>query len=203
MRTTWWGLAALVAVAVASGCDARSLDTIPDAGMPLTTEYRWGDVAIHVSPTGMTIGGMMTLLITDHANPPTLSTSLSYAGSIPRQEGAHVLSRHGCAGDPSLYALEIYSCAQTPSGELAIGCVAVTFHNSGDISGTFIHPTGTRCDVRGGRADIVLPQPTWMAGVGPEAASGTFVLDCKAVDGRDVVLDATFSLPQSASILTC
>ena len=174
----------------------------PQQDASLTTEYRWGGVSIHVAATGTTgATGSMTLLVTDRATPATLSGTLTYAASTGMMNGAYVVSRHGCSGDPSLQAVEIHSCAPGSTGELRPGCMAASFDSHGIVAGSFVHATGARCDIRGASADIVLPQPSWRTGTSTEAASGMFLLECSGADGTNVLLEAVFLLPQSTSVL--
>lgn len=220
--------AALVAAGVNSGCDAPNLDTMPDAAPPhdagrlvglvwdarnldtmpdatpprdagpLTTEYRWGDVSIHVAPTGAGTTGSMTLWIADKNNPAAPPTTLMFG------DDAQLVSHHGCTGDPTLHGVEILSCARDfADGTAMPGCLYVSLDKHLGIRGNFVQPSGARCDIRSGSADITLPDPWWSQDGRPEAATGSFLFQCRGGDGTDLELEGVFVLPQSPSILLC
>jgi hypothetical protein len=203
MFRSGWLAAALLAAGVGWGCDARNLETMPDAGAPgadarpLTTEYRWGDVSVHVAPTNAPSLGM-TLWISDKNNPAALLTTQMFGGD------AQLLSYHRCGGDPTLYGVEIYSCAQTlMGGTTTPGCLYASLDKTLGVTGNFVQPTGARCDIQSGSADITLPDPGWSTAGTPGSATGWFVFQCHASDGTELQLDAVFVLRQIAYFLAC
>ena len=210
MRWTWLWAAPIVAAGVGWGCGGSL--AAPDAGnngqqdASITTEYRWGDVSVHVQPTGAVVGSM-TVVVTDRATPATLSTTLMFDGSSPGPAigagSAAVTSLHGCTGDPSLQQISIYTCSESSAFQVTTpGCLGVRFSNIA-AAGGFIHPSGARCDIVGASADIKLPRPSFNSGVPNEAASGTFLLECRGSDGTAVQLEGVFTLPQRVTFLAC
>jgi hypothetical protein len=115
-----------------------------------------------------------------------------------------VISRHGCTGEPSLHGVDIHSCAaDADDGTAMPGCIFAGFDKNLGVSGNFVDSAGARCDIQGGSANITLPDPSWSTNGTPEAATGSFRLDCRRSDGADVKLEGMFLLPQVARTLLC
>lgn len=197
--------------AYASAFDGGAFDALPPpvgadgGGASEIADYLWGNVRVSVVDTAAIVVDLR-LQVTDQASPAALSTSLEYPPAttvVYPTNGALVIAHYGCYA-PGLYWVGLNSCGD--GMEAVPGCLTLQLSAAG-VTGSFVHPTGVRCDVRSASAAVEMPLPPWSlpgdAGASGSAATGTFTLDCMDSDGTHLVLDGRFALPVQTYALLC
>jgi hypothetical protein len=117
--------------------------------------------------------------------------------------GATAEVLHGCTG-PDPISISMRTCAV--GAAIPPGCLSMVVDDIG-VGGTFVHPSGKTCDVRGWQGDIFL-QSFAGSHSSPPFAEGDVIkgqLRAACWEGDTVLLwiDTTFELNVSRSILTC
>lgn len=159
------------------------------AGGGGTEDYVWGDVQIHVAPTGSVAAGLV-LEVSDPGGALDATLQFGPATHFGPTDGA-AIGAHAICG---LEDLRIFSCAgqyRQDATAAAPGCLVVVLDPYG-ATGEFIHPNGFHCTVNAASGVINLPPLYPPSG---EAATGTFVLECTGPDVRTLKLQGTFALP--------
>jgi hypothetical protein len=166
-------------------------------------DYTWGDVMVHVGPTSI-VPGTFVLEVTDLTTNPNVvvtSTYQSAAGSNSL-DGAFGRAVYGCASD-AVTEILLYTCAHQGSVVAEPGCLSVYFDSSGPM-GDYVSLSGVGCVIKSGTADIQLPLPVPpVNGARPDAATGSFMLECDGSDGARMQLNARFEIFVQSGFLLC
>jgi hypothetical protein len=173
------------------------------AGSPDPTDYRWGDVSVHVGPTSADVLGF-SLQVLDAAHPDALTVSTVPAASGPNaHDGAYAAALYRCVS-PGLYEVDTFNCWPGDHAVTAPGCVAIQFTEAA-VTGSYTDANGDGCGITGGSATIDLPPPGARSidGGPPDPVVGTFKLDCAHADGTHLLLTGRFVVPVDLPILIC
>jgi hypothetical protein len=165
--------------------------------------YTWGDVMVHVAPTSIA-PGTFVLEVTDLTTNPNVvvtSTYQSASGSNPL-EGAFGRAVYGCASGAVTEVL-LYTCAHQGSVVADPGCLSVYFDSS-TLTGDYVSLSGASCVIKSGTANIQLPVPLPpVDGTPPDAATGSFMLECDGNNGARMQLNARFDIFVRSGFLLC
>lgn len=166
-------------------------------------DYTWGDVMVHVAPTSIA-PGTFALEVTDLTTTPNVAVTSTYqsaSGSNPL-EGAFARAVYGC-GSGAVTEVLLYTCAHKGSVVAEPGCLSVYFDSSG-LTGDYVSLSGAGCVIKSGTADIHLPVPLPpVDGALPDAATGSFMLECDGNDGARLQLNARFAIFVQSGFLLC
>jgi hypothetical protein len=177
-------------------------------GSPYEGVTAWGSVTVEVGPTNLA-AGYLYLTVDDPpgANPPRTFTYPSTTRFSPN-DGAYIMVRYTCGGPAAVDQLALYSCAADgiAGGTGTPGCIGLTFDQRGPM-GNFLDTDGTSCGVVSGTASFHVPPPGFSApptdASTPDAASGSFLLDCIRPDATHLSLMARFVIPFDTRVLLC
>jgi len=166
-------------------------------------DYTWGDVMVHVAQTSIA-PGTFVLEVTDLTTTPNVAVTSTYqsaSGSNPL-EGAFARAVYGC-GSGAVTEVLLYTCAHQGSVVAEPGCLSVYFDSSG-LMGDYVSPSGAGCVIKSGTANIHLPVPLPpVDGAPPDAATGSFMLECDGNDGARLQLNARFEIFVQSGFLLC
>ena len=204
------GTAATSGIAAANGTGGTGSDSGGTGGSPydgITTT--WGDVTVQVGATNLAPGNLF-LSVGDPttAAPPRGFTYPSTTRFSPNNDGAYIMIRYTCGGPAAVDQVALFSCAADGivGGTGTPGCTGVTFDQRGPM-GNFVDTDGTSCGVVSGTASFHVPPPGFSApptdASTPDAASGSFNLDCVRPDATHLNLNARFVIPVETRVLLC
>ena len=177
-------------------------------GSPYEGTTTWGDVTVQVAPTNLA-PGMFELIVVDPTTPDarrTFSYPLATRFS-PSNDGAYLTVRYTCGGPAAVDQVAVLSCdaGGIAGGTNTPGCIGVTFDQRGPM-GNFMDTDGTSCRVTAGSASFHIPPPGSAPPTdasAPDAASGSFLLDCIRPDATHLSLMARFVIPFDTRVLLC
>jgi hypothetical protein len=177
-------------------------------GSPYEGTTTWVDVTVRVAATNLA-SGTFTLQVVDPTVPDTRLFHYPPATRFsPNHDGAYLTVRYTCGGPAAVDQVAVYSCADdgVAGGTRTPGCIGVTFDQRGPM-GNFEDTDGTSCSVTSGSASFQIPPPGFSAppvdASTPDAAVGSFSLDCARPDGTHLNLNAHFVIPFESRILLC
>lgn len=177
-------------------------DTSVD-GAAYIGDYTWGDVTVRVAPTSIA-PGTFVLDVTDLTTIPNVvvtSTFQSASGSNP-PDGAFGRAVYSCAAGAVTEVL-LYTCIHQGSVVADPGCLSVYFDSSG-LTGDYVSLSGASCVIKSGTANIQLPVPLPpVDGAPPDAATGSFMLECDGNGGARMQLNARFDIFVQPGFLLC
>jgi len=166
-------------------------------------DYAWGDVMVRVAPTSIA-PGTFVLEVTDlTANPNVVETSAYPSASGSNSlEGAFGRAVYGCESG-AVTEILLYTCSHQGSFVAEPGCLSVYIDSSGP-TGDYVSPSGAACVIKSGTANIQLPVPLPpVDGVPPDAATGSFMLECDGNGGARMQLKARFDIFVQSGFLRC
>ncbi len=166
-------------------------------------DYTWGDVMVHVAPTSIA-PGTFVLKVTDLTTDPNVVVTSTYqsASGSNSLDGAFGRAVYGC-GSPAVTEVLLYTCARRGSVVAEPGCLSVYFDSSG-LTGDYVSLSGAGCVINSGTASIHLPVPVpAVDGAVPDAATGSFTLECDGSDGVRMQLNARFEIFVQSGFLLC
>lgn len=177
-------------------------------GSPYIGTTTWGDVTVQVTPTNLA-PGTFTLQVIDPTIPDTRTFNYPVATRFsPNNDGAYLMVRYTCGGPAAVDQVAVFSCdaGGIAGGTDTPGCIGVTFDQRGPM-GNFEDTDGNSCSVTSGSASFHIPPPSFSAppvdASRPDAASGSFNLDCVRPDGTHLNLNARFVIPVESRVLLC
>jgi len=166
-------------------------------------DYTWGDVMVHVAQTSIA-PGTFVLEVTDLTTNPNVVVTSTYqsASGSNSLEGAFARAVYGCASGAVTEVL-LYTCAHQGSVVAEPGCLSVYFDSSG-LTGDYVSLSGAGCVIKSGTANIQLPVPLPpVDGARPDAATGSFMLECDGNDGARLQLNGRFDIFVQSGFLLC
>ena len=187
MRSVWVG-SLLFLGGIASGCSSVETEAVPDE------HYEWGNVTVDFTATGKAPRSL-TLRVTGQTAPLVFPSR-----TPPSIDGALVEPRYTCGGDPGPYEIALSGCIPRDDGTRVPWLEAV-FTPEG-VRGSYIDPTGARCDLTAGTAAFRIPR-TPPLGTSNDAAVGSFTLECQDAVGGTKQLEGEFVVTARVLVLTC